>query len=66
MVVVIRRIGNSIRINKNSDISLGYKMNYYYTHYALIKNSSSSDFYNIKTLDPENCNFGKKERDTKT
>ena len=45
----------------DSAISLRYKMNYYNTQYALIKNSSRSDFYNITTLDPENYNFGKKQ-----
>ena len=37
-------------------------MDYNNTHYALIKNSSRSDFYNINTLDPENYNFGKRKR----
>jgi hypothetical protein len=37
-------------------------MNNYNTHYALIKNSGSRYSYNIKTLNPENYNFGKKRK----
>ena len=58
--MVIRKIGNNVRINRKSAISLGYKMNNYNTHYALIKNSRSSDSY--KTLDPEKYNFGIKRK----
>jgi hypothetical protein len=60
--LVIRKIGNSVRINRKSAISLGNKMNNYNTHYALIKNSGSRYSYNIKTLNPENYNFGKKRK----
>ena len=60
--MVIGKIGNITRINRKSAISFGYKMNNYNTHYTLIKNSSRSDFYNVKTLDLENYNFGKNRK----